>query len=37
MTGVYEGYEFVIEVVVVWFNGDNLGYKVCFISLVDLR
>ena len=36
VTSVYEGYEFVIEVIVVMFKGDSLRYKICFVRSVDL-
>ena len=36
VTSVYEGYEFIIEVIEVKFKGDGLRYKICFVRSVDL-
>ena len=37
MANVYIRYEFIVEVIVVWFKGNGLGYEVFFVSAMDLR
>ena len=33
---IYEWYEFIVEVIVVWLEGDGLRYEIFFVIAMDL-